>query len=231
MTRILSDAGNVTVPAVIVIHCVPTGAMTVLNAATLVPALTESVCAAGSADPTTQVNDNEVGEGVSETVCPAAETAAASAIEKETKRSFTSILIDRHCVSCGNIPAQVLKVFPRCRRPLDGRYNQIADFSKMSDTEQLHALHTAVNSYLTTLLAIAECVGSACPEVGGPYRHRLSRLRGRLAFDATPEAMIESTEVVERELKDYSKKTAHYIGQHSVEIGRASCRERVLDHV
>jgi GGDEF domain-containing protein len=91
----------------------------------------------------------------------------------------------------------------------------------MSDTEQLSALHTAVNSYLTTLLAISECVGSACPEVGGPYRHRLSRLRGRLAFDATPEAMTESTEVVERELKDYSRKTAHYIGQHSVELRQA----------
>src|SRR5271166_4352921 len=91
----------------------------------------------------------------------------------------------------------------------------------MTETEQLHALHTAVNSYLTTLLAVSECVGDACPEVGGPYRHRLNRLRSRLAFDTTPEAITESTIVVERELKDYSKKTANYIAHHGIELRRA----------
>ncbi len=91
----------------------------------------------------------------------------------------------------------------------------------MTETEQLNALHTAVSSYLTTLLAVSECIGEACPEVGGPYRHRLGRLRSRLAFDTTPEAIIESTVVVERELKDYSKKTANYIAHHGIELRRA----------
>jgi len=91
----------------------------------------------------------------------------------------------------------------------------------MTETEQLNALHTAVSSYLTTLLAVSECVGDACPEVGGPYRNRLGRLRSRLAFDTTPEAMTESTVVVESELKDYSKKTANYIAHHAIELRRA----------
>ena len=91
----------------------------------------------------------------------------------------------------------------------------------MTETEQLNALHTAVNSYLTTLLAVSECIGEACPEVGGPYRNRLGRLRSRLAFDTTPEAIVESTVVVERELKDYSKKTANYIAHHGIELRRA----------
>ncbi|HEV1286770.1 MAG TPA: diguanylate cyclase [Bryobacteraceae bacterium] len=91
----------------------------------------------------------------------------------------------------------------------------------MTETEQLNALHTAVNSYLTTLLAVSECIGEACPEVGGPYRHRLGRLRSRLAFDTTPEAIIESTVVVERELKEYSKRTAAYIEHHGIELRRA----------
>jgi GGDEF domain-containing protein len=91
----------------------------------------------------------------------------------------------------------------------------------MTETEQLNALHTAVNSYLTTLLAVSECIGSACPEVGGPYRHRLGRLRSRLAFDTTPEAITESTVVVERELKEYSKKTSAYIEHHGIELRRA----------
>lgn len=91
----------------------------------------------------------------------------------------------------------------------------------MTDTEQLSALHNAVNNYLTTLLAVSECLSAACPEVGGPYRHRLSRLRTRLAFDATPEAMTESTAVVERELKEYSERIFKYIAQHGVELRQA----------
>jgi len=91
----------------------------------------------------------------------------------------------------------------------------------MTDTEQLSAVHTAASSYLTTLLAVSECLGAACPEVGGPYRHRLSRLRSRLAFDCTPEAMTESAAVVERELKEYSSKTANYISRHGVELRQA----------
>jgi GGDEF domain-containing protein len=91
----------------------------------------------------------------------------------------------------------------------------------MTDTEQLNALHTAVSSYLSTLLAISECLGAACPEVGATYSHRLSRLRSRLAFDVTPEAMVESTAVLERELADYSRKAAHYLAQHGIQIQRA----------
>ncbi len=91
----------------------------------------------------------------------------------------------------------------------------------MTDTEQLSALHTAVTTYLSTLLAVADCVGAACPEVGGPYRHRLSRLRGRLAFDTNSEAMIESNAVVEKELAEYSKKASQYIALHSIELKQA----------
>jgi GGDEF domain-containing protein len=82
----------------------------------------------------------------------------------------------------------------------------------------LDALHTAVTSYLSTLLSVAECVGSACPEVGGPYRHRLSRLRSRLAFDTNPTAMKESNAVIEKELGEYAKKASYYVAQHGVEL-------------
>src|SRR5580704_13234093 len=90
----------------------------------------------------------------------------------------------------------------------------------MTDSEQLSALHTAVTSYLSTLLAVAECVGTACPEVGGPYRHRLSRLRSRLAFDTNPAAIVESNATVEKELAEYAQKSANYLAQHGVELQR-----------
>jgi GGDEF domain-containing protein len=90
----------------------------------------------------------------------------------------------------------------------------------MTDTEQLSALHTAVTSYLSTLLAVSNCIGAACPEIGGPYSHRLSRLRNRLAFDANSAAMVESNATVEKELADYAKKASHYIQQHGAELTR-----------
>jgi GGDEF domain-containing protein len=54
--------------------------------------------------------------------------------------------------------------------------------------------------------------------VGGPYRHRLKRLRSRLAFDANAEAMTESNGVVEKELAEYANKASQYVAQHGLEL-------------
>jgi GGDEF domain-containing protein len=90
----------------------------------------------------------------------------------------------------------------------------------MTDTEQLSALNIAVTSYLSTLLAVADCIGAACPEVGGPYRHRLTRLRSRLAYDSSPDAIIEGTSVLEKELAEYANKSSSYVAQHGIELRR-----------
>jgi GGDEF domain-containing protein len=89
------------------------------------------------------------------------------------------------------------------------------------DDQQLHALHTAVNCYLATLLDTANCVGASCPEIGGLYRHRLTRLRSRLAFDSSPDAMEGSTASVEAELKEFASKASLYVAQHGVELRSA----------
>jgi GGDEF domain-containing protein len=85
----------------------------------------------------------------------------------------------------------------------------------------LEVLHTAVNCYLSTLLATANCVGAACPEVGGLYRHRLNRLRSRLAFDSSPAALEESSASVETELNEFASKASLYVAQHGVELRSA----------
>jgi GGDEF domain-containing protein len=86
---------------------------------------------------------------------------------------------------------------------------------------QVDALHTAVNCYLSTLLAIAGSVGAACPEVGGLYRHRLNRLRKRLAFDSSAEALEESRVSVENELNEFAVKASTYVSQHGIELRSA----------
>jgi hypothetical protein len=86
-------AGNIPTSGVIVIHGVPTGAMAVVNAALLVPPLTESACAAGSAPPACQTNDNDAGAGVSSgtgMVCASKTTG-----KKQKRRGLTLVLIDR----------------------------------------------------------------------------------------------------------------------------------------
>jgi len=89
------------------------------------------------------------------------------------------------------------------------------------DDPCLDALHTAVNCYLSTLLAIANSVGAACPEIGGLYRHRLNRLRTRLAFDSSPDALEESRATVETELNEFASKASLYVAQHGIELRSA----------
>jgi diguanylate cyclase (GGDEF)-like protein len=73
------------------------------------------------------------------------------------------------------------------------------------------ALHVAVNSYLATLLAVAGTVFRQCPQVGVVHQDRLVRLRRRLAFDASAQAIAESQVEVEGLLQDYGKRSNEYI--------------------
>lgn len=91
----------------------------------------------------------------------------------------------------------------------------------MADDPHLHALHAAVNCYLSTLGGIGDCVGAACPEIGGIYKHRLSRLRARLAFDSSTEAMEESCTAIEVELKEYAARASGYVARHRLELRAA----------
>lgn len=91
----------------------------------------------------------------------------------------------------------------------------------MADDPHLQALHAAVNCYLLTLDAMGECIGDACPEIGGIFRHRLSRLRTRLAFDSSTEAMEESCSAIEHELTEYAARAYGYIAQHRMELHAA----------
>jgi hypothetical protein len=100
--------------------------------------------------------------------------------------------------------------------PLDSR----PGLRKMDDNDILHALHTTVHCYLSTLLAAADCLADACPPVGGPYKTKLSRLQSRLAFDSSAEAVEESAAAVAAEFKDYSAQAATYLESHAAGFRR-----------
>ncbi len=76
----------------------------------------------------------------------------------------------------------------------------------------------AVAAYLNVTAALADCLEQACPDVGGPYRQRIQRLRSRVAFDATREAIKDSAQTLEAELKDYAIVANRVMTQKSVEL-------------
>jgi GGDEF domain-containing protein len=72
-------------------------------------------------------------------------------------------------------------------------------------------LHSMVHCYLATLLALSDALEAACPPIGGPHQQRLGRLRTRLSFDSTKEAIEASSNVVRAELQDYAAKSFQYV--------------------
>src|SRR5215472_3879820 len=79
-----------------------------------------------------------------------------------------------------------------------------------------------IESYLSLLSGLAECVISASPAVGTPYGQRLKRLRARLEYDPHAGAVEESTDAARAELKDYAHQSAVYVERHGSELRRAT---------
>jgi len=88
------------------------------------------------------------------------------------------------------------------------------------ERDVLAELSTAVASYLSALTVTADCLEQTCPDVGGPYRQRLLRLRSRLSFDVNVEAIKASTETLIAELKDYASVVERVRTQRRVEVDR-----------
>ena len=89
-------------------------------------------------------------------------------------------------------------------------------------------LASALAGYLTIIGATADCLETACPNVGGPYRQRLNRLRARLSYDPRRELLRERTECFQVELKDYATAAGNYLGRRSVEMERGMLALRDL---
>lgn len=94
----------------------------------------------------------------------------------------------------------------------------MAGGNKMTEDGESVAQHAALNCYLSSLLAIANALALTCPEVGGIYRHRLTRLRARLAFDSSPKSLEESRGAVESEIKEYATEAANYVAHRAGEL-------------
>jgi len=73
------------------------------------------------------------------------------------------------------------------------------------------AEQTALACYLSTVVAIGNCMAEVCPPIGTVYRDRLLRLPRRLGFEATPQALKQSREAVETDLLEYGNAAGTWI--------------------
>src|SRR5258708_2336463 len=89
-----------------------------------------------------------------------------------------------------------------------------------AERDHLLELSSAITCYLSLISAVGDCVGLACPDVGGPYRKRIEQLRTRVFFEATPKAIKNSLKVMEGELSDYAAVAAQYLDQHDLDLRR-----------
>jgi len=65
--------------------------------------------------------------------------------------------------------------------------------------------------YLSALLAMAKSMRAVCSRAGLIYGDRLVRLPRRLGFDATPEKLEESRQVLEADLAEYTEATSAWL--------------------
>ena len=94
--------------------------------------------------------------------------------------------------------------------------------------------HVAVRSFLSTVVAISECLAEICPEVGLAFRNRWRRLPQRLAFDLSARELEVSRQAFEKDIQTFGRFTQQYLNEGlpliaSVAATGSSVLETVLD--
>ncbi len=97
----------------------------------------------------------------------------------------------------------------------------------MSTTPDLPEIdeQTSLACYLSTVVAVGNCMAEVCPSVGSMYRDRLLKLPRRLGFNATPAALKQSQEAVETDLAEYASTASAWVNAGSAHA------MRLLDHL
>lgn len=69
---------------------------------------------------------------------------------------------------------------------------------------------TAINCYLSVILAAAECAAKTCPEIGAPYKNRWRRLPQRIGFDFSAQSLEASGRMFQADLERYAELARYY---------------------
>jgi GGDEF domain-containing protein len=85
------------------------------------------------------------------------------------------------------------------------------ELQKSPDAGELQ--QAAVHCYLSTILAIADCMAELCPGAGVAFKNRWRRLPQRIAFDLSPQALEVSRRTFEMDIRTFSEFAGQYYNQ------------------
>jgi len=88
-------------------------------------------------------------------------------------------------------------------------------------TEEAESSKVVLDAYLSFVSAVADCLKNSCAPIGTPYHLRLNRMRGRLAYDPSPEFFVEATRIIEQQLRDFASQSSAYVALHGTEFRKA----------
>jgi GGDEF domain-containing protein len=88
------------------------------------------------------------------------------------------------------------------------------------ERDLLGELANAVAAYLSTMEVTADCLEQSFPEVGAPYRKRIQSLHSRVSYDASREAIADSAQILQDDLKDYATVAKQIRIKRSLELER-----------
>ena len=88
------------------------------------------------------------------------------------------------------------------------------------ERDVLAELSAAMAAYLTNVTTLGDCLERAWPEVGAAYNKRIQGLHSRLSFDVNRDAIRESSQHLQAELKDYADVVSRLQNERSVDLER-----------
>jgi GGDEF domain-containing protein len=83
----------------------------------------------------------------------------------------------------------------------------------VSNHSERELLQKAIECYLSTIVAFANCIADICPDIGVPFRNQWRRLPQRIGFDSSPESLEKSRRSFEASLESLRELSLAYFGQ------------------
>lgn len=93
--------------------------------------------------------------------------------------------------------------------------------SPVIERDVLAELSTAMAAYLKNMAAVGTCLEQAWPDIGVTYNKRIQGLHSRLSFEVTRDAIRESSELLQTELKDYAEVVHRLQSERSIDMERS----------
>jgi GGDEF domain-containing protein len=85
--------------------------------------------------------------------------------------------------------------------------------NEVTPNSERELLQKAIECYLSTIVAFADCIADICPHIGVPFRNQWRRLPQRIGFDSSPESLERSRRTFQGSLDSLRELARAYFGE------------------